>query len=149
MEKTSRIDELLKKIADLEQKNKEQARTIKDQTARIAELEALLKERDEEIADLKKSKEEEIATKDDEIDRLKKEIERLMAIINKPKEDKQAQTEISGEIEKQINDYPRLLKEIVALKQLLEKKNQRIRDLEEEVECTLLVYRLYTDMDNE
>ncbi len=37
-----------------------------------------------------------------------------------------------GAIDLQLNDYPRLLKEIVALKMLLEKKNKRIRDLEEE-----------------
>eukprot|EP01084_Bolivina_argentea_P005343 10089_1 len=55
-----------------------------------------------------------------------------MKIINYPRETREIQTDISGAIDLQLNDYPRLLKEIVALKQLLEKKNKRIRDLEEE-----------------
>ena len=145
-DKDNRIKELLEeierlkaRIAELEGIQKENEATIEQQKNRIEELEKLLAERDAEIEELKKRKEQELAEKDKEIEdlraeveKLKAEIERLLKIINYPRETVEVQTEISGAIDLQLNDYPRLLKEIVALKQLLEKKNKRIKDLEEE-----------------
>mmetsp|Transcript_9886 Transcript_9886/g.15837 ORF Transcript_9886/g.15837 Transcript_9886/m.15837 type:complete len:932 (-) Transcript_9886:265-3060(-) len=133
------IERLKARIAELEGIQKDNEAKIAEQAARIKELEDLLKDRDAEIEELKKQKEAEVAEKNTEIEQLKKEIaelkteiERLLALINYPRETREVQTEISGAIDLQLNDYPRLLKEIVALKQLLEKKNKRIADLEEE-----------------
>eukprot|EP01083_Nonionella_stella_P145839 457839_1 len=145
-DQSKRIDELLAeierlkaRIAELEANEKENESTIAAQDARIKELEELLRARDEEIEELKRVKAQELEAKDSELDalreenkRLRAEIERLDALLNYPRETREIQTEISGAIDLQLNDYPRLLKEIVALKQLLQRKNQRIRDLEEE-----------------
>eukprot|EP00485_Elphidium_margaritaceum_P000115 CAMPEP_0202693910 /NCGR_PEP_ID=MMETSP1385-20130828/7911_1 /ASSEMBLY_ACC=CAM_ASM_000861 /TAXON_ID=933848 /ORGANISM="Elphidium margaritaceum" /LENGTH=952 /DNA_ID=CAMNT_0049349665 /DNA_START=33 /DNA_END=2891 /DNA_ORIENTATION=- len=133
------IERLKARIAELEEIQRRNEETIAARDARIEELEGQLKERDDEIEALKAKKEEEITEKNNEIDALKAEIERLNgevarldALLNYPRETREVQTDISGAIDMQLNDYPRLLKEIVALKQLLEKKNKRIRDLEEE-----------------
>ena len=133
------IEALKQRISELEAVQKENESTIETQSDRIKELEKLLRQRDAEISQITKDKEEELSMKSAEIERLnaeirdlQSEIERLLAIINYPRDDKEVQTEISGTIDQQLNDYPRLLKEIVALKKLLDKKNQRIADLEEE-----------------
>mmetsp|Transcript_78946 Transcript_78946/g.96515 ORF Transcript_78946/g.96515 Transcript_78946/m.96515 type:complete len:864 (-) Transcript_78946:84-2675(-) len=119
--KDDRIKVLEQRIADLEAQNEDQRNTINDQSKRIKELEAMVEDRDGRIKALM-----------DEIEQLKAEVDRLTAIINKPKEEIAAQTEISGAIDKQLSDYPRLLKEIVALRNKLERKNQIIADLQEE-----------------
>eukprot|EP01084_Bolivina_argentea_P088437 159669_1 len=122
------IARLLKIIEELRKKGEEQDATMNDQSERIKELEKAVDDKDKAL----KEKDAEIRELNDEIAKLKAEIERLLAIINRPMATTECQTEISGAIDLQLSDYPRLLKEIVALKQLLEKKNKRIRDLEEE-----------------
>jgi WD40 repeat protein/uncharacterized coiled-coil protein SlyX len=136
------LDALRKTVLQEKETNVMNENRIAELEARIRELEALLAQKKENIVTLEArvkeleealaAREATIAGQNEEMKEKDAEIERLLEIVNRPKADAAAQTHISGAIDQQLSDYPRLLKEIVALKHLLDKKNKRIRDLEEE-----------------
>lgn len=131
VQKQSRIEELLKRIKELEDENDELRKRLNNLQK---EYDTYKKNAEAEIENMKKK----INSQNTDIEAKDKKIEELLAIINKPKTSREVQTDISGAIDKQLSDYPRLLKEIVALKQLLEKKNKRINDLIEENKMLLM-----------
>ena len=123
--KTEEIKDLQKIIEELRAKVSDQSNTIESQSNEIEELKKLLKQKEETIS----NQNEELEKLRAKIKELEDEIYRLTHI---PTEDKIVQTEISGDIGTQLSDYPRLLKEIVALRNLLGQKNDFIAQLEEE-----------------
>lgn len=139
-EMKAKLEDNAQRIAALETENAELRDSNKSQSDRIKELESLLKTKKEEMKEYRANTEDTLRAKDgeisalnDEVAALKKEIERLLAIINVPKASVSTQTVISGDhIVEKINDHSRLLKEIEALRNLLEKKSQQIALLEEE-----------------
>lgn len=143
---TKEIDFLRNRVEELEKENTEQAGQIKDLEALVAQLREQVKEQQATIEDqnseLEKLRRENaekdkiIATQSSELEHLRarvKELEdEIWRLTHIPKADKEVQTELSGEIEKKLTDYHRLLKEIVALRNLLGQKNDFITKLEEE-----------------
>jgi len=121
VEKDLKIQDLEKRLKHLEPETLEQKNIILQRSQTVDNL----------TEDLN-SKKDQINTYTNEIEKLTQRVKELETIMSIPKFDQMVQTDITGAIDQQISDYPRLLKEIVALKHAIGERNDHIANLGEE-----------------